>query len=226
MRKINKNFFLYRYHFFTIIEPLSFLTYKTLLLLFRQNSYFWMFSSTFNFLLIFSFEYLLLANTILHLTYYYCFSTINAFVVFHYVGEFLFFSKNLAVFTLINQHMQILSSRGVPPNECSPNIQKVVEKIYLWVKSFLQTLNSFAKVYESKNSLLGGSQKFISPNFYMKSKILSMKPKSLKLWTHTKKMINLAIRKSKLSRQILSWSVCECLCLQNAIIWLFFELRL
>ena len=112
----------------------------------------------------------------------------------------LFFFKNLAIFTLINQHMQILSSRGLPPNECSANVQKVVEKIYLWVNSFLRTLNSFAKVYESKNSLLGGSQQFISSDFYMKSKILSMKRKSLKLWTHAKKMINLAIRKIKWSR--------------------------
>ena len=90
-------FFWYCYHFSTIIEPLSFLTSKTLLLLFLQNSYFWMFSSTFTFLLIFYFEYLLLANTILHLTYCFWFSTINGFVVFHYVGEFLFcfFSKTL-----------------------------------------------------------------------------------------------------------------------------------
>ena len=191
--------FWYCYHFSTIIEPLSFLTSKTLLLLFLQNSYFWMFSSTFNFLLIFYFEYLLLANTILHLTYCFWFSTINGFVVFHYVGEFLFFFffKKPCYIYINKPNMQILSSRGLPPNECSANVQKVVEKIYLWVNSFLRTLNSFAKVYESKNSLLGGSQKFISSDFYMKSKILSMKPKSLKLWTHTKQRINLAIRKSK-----------------------------
>ena len=62
----------------------------------------------------------------------------------------------------------------------------------LWIHS--------RKFNESKNSLLGGSQQFISSDFYMKSKILSMKRKSLKLWTHAKKMINLAIRKIKWSR--------------------------
>ena len=80
------------------------------------------------------------------------------------VSVFFFFQKPCYIY--INKpNMQILSSRGLPPNECSANVQKVVEKIYLWVNSFLRTLNSFAKVYESKNSLLGGSQKFISPNF-------------------------------------------------------------
>ena len=192
MRKINENFFvplsLFHHHWTTIIFD-----FQNVVTAFSSEFLFFNVFFNFQFLFIFYFEYLLLANTILHLTYYYCFSTINRFLIFHYVGEFLFFSKNLAVFTLMNQHMQILSSR-VPPNECSP---KVVKQIYLWANSFLQTLNSFAKVYESKNSLLGGSQKFISSDFYMKSKILSMKPKSLKLWTHTKQRINLAIRKSK-----------------------------
>ena len=189
--------FLHRYHFYTIIAPLSFLTSKTFLLFFFPNSYFWMLSSTFNFLLIFYFEYLLLPNTLhlllLHLTYYYCFSTIDGFVVFHYVGDSLFFPDFLffwfAVFTLINQLMQLLSSRGVLPNKCIPNVQKVVEKIYLWENSFLRILSWFAKVYEGKNYLLADSRKFIFANFYMVSKILSMRPKSLKLWDAKKCLI-------------------------------------
>ena len=130
---------------------------------------------------------------LLHLTYYYCFSTIDGFVVFHYVGDSLFFPDFLffwfAVFTLTNQLMQLLSSRGVLPNKCIPNVQKVVEKIYLWENSFLRILSWFAKVYEGKNSLLAGSRKFIFANFYMVSKILSMRPKSLKLWDTKKCLI-------------------------------------
>ena len=102
-RKSKWKCFWYCYHFSTIIEPLSFLTSKTLLLLFLQNSYFWMFSSTFTFLLIFYFEYLLLANTILHLTYCFWFSTINGFVVFHYVGEFLLFFFQEPCYIYINK---------------------------------------------------------------------------------------------------------------------------
>ena len=49
--------------------------------------------------------------------------------------------------------MQTLSSKGVLPNECSPNVQKVVEKIFLSELIFVN-LNGFAKVYEGENSLL------------------------------------------------------------------------
>ena len=54
------------------------------------------------------------------------------------------FSKNLAVFTLINQLMQMLSSRDFLSNECSRNVQKVVEKLYLWVNSFLTEMQFFS----------------------------------------------------------------------------------
>ena len=43
--------------------------------------------------------------------------------------------------------------------------------------------------FEGENSLLAGSRKFIFASFYMKSKILSMRPRSLKLGTHTKKWL-------------------------------------
>ena len=190
--------FLHRYHFYTIIAPLSFLTSKTFLLFFLPNSYFWMLSSTFNFLLIFYFEYLLLPNT-LHLLHTITFNVLLLFFNDRWICGFslcrnsLFFPDFLffwfAVFTLINQLMQLLSSRGVLPNKCIPNVQKVVEKIYLWENSFLRILSWFAKVYEGKNSLLAGSRKFIFANFYMVSKILSMRPKSLKLWDTKKCLI-------------------------------------
>ena len=54
------------------------------------------------------------------------------------------FSKNLAVFTLMNHLMQMLLSRDVLPNKCSPNVQKVVEKLYLWVSSFLTEMQFFS----------------------------------------------------------------------------------
>ena len=67
------------------------------------------------------------------LTYYYCFSTIDGFVVFHYVRELLFFPK-----TLLCLHLH-LSSRGVLSNECSLNIQKLSKKYisewtHFWLK--------------------------------------------------------------------------------------------
>ena len=54
------------------------------------------------------------------------------------------FSKNLAVFTLINQLMQMLPSRDFLSNECSRNVQKVVEKLFLWVNSFLTEMQFFS----------------------------------------------------------------------------------
>ena len=130
--------FLHCFHFYTIIARLPFLTSKTLFLFF----FFWIFLifecylQLSIFLLIFYFEYFLLANTIPNLTYCFCFSTTDEFVYFHYAGEFLVRSKNRAVLTLINQPMQMLSSRGVLPNECLSNVQKLSRK-YLWMNSFL-----------------------------------------------------------------------------------------
>ena len=57
------------------------------------------------------------------------------------------------------------------------------------VLQFMQVLTWFAIVYEVEDSLMAGSRKFICASFYMKSKILSMRPKSLKLGTHTKKWL-------------------------------------
>ena len=58
--------------------------------------------------------------------------------------SFCFFSKNHAVFTLINQLMQMLSSRDVLPNVCSCNVQKVVEKLHVWANSFLTEMQFFS----------------------------------------------------------------------------------
>ena len=65
------------------------------------------------------------------------------------------FFKNLAVFTLINQLMQMLSSRYVKPNVCSCNVQKVVEKLNLWVNPFLTEMQFFS----------------VQPDFHRKNKI-------------------------------------------------------
>ena len=43
--------------------------------------------------------------------------------------------------------------------------------------------------FEGENSLLAGSRKFIFASFYTNSKIVSVRPKSLKLGTHTKKWL-------------------------------------
>ena len=72
------------------------------------------------------------------LTYYCCFSTIDGFVVFHYVRELLFFPK-----TLLCLHFASVIKR------CSvewvfSQYPKVVEKIYLWVNSFLTEMQLFS----------------------------------------------------------------------------------
>ena len=81
-----------------------------------------------------------------------CYTTFNILLFFN--GRWIcafslcrrvsFFSKNHAVFTLINQLMQMLSSRDVLPNECSRSVQKVFEKLYPWVYSFLTEMQFFS----------------------------------------------------------------------------------
>ena len=82
-----------------------------------------------------------------------CYTTFNVLLLFFngwWISAFSLclrvsvFSKTLAVFTLINHLMQMLSSRDVLPNECSRNAQKVVEKLYLWVNSFLTEMQFFS----------------------------------------------------------------------------------
>ena len=91
-----------------------------------------------------NFEYLLLANSILHLKYY-CFSTIWIGVFFIMSKSFcFFFFKNLLLLTLINRPMQMLLLKVVLPNEYSPKIQKFIQKIYLWVNSFLTEMQFFS----------------------------------------------------------------------------------
>ena len=94
-------------------------------------------SSTFNFFIDILFRIIIVCK---------CYTTFNVLLLFfngRWISAFSLcprvsvFSKNLTVFTLINHLMQMLSSRDVLPNECSRNVQKVVEKLYLWVKSFL-----------------------------------------------------------------------------------------
>ena len=82
-----------------------------------------------------------------------CYTTFNVLLLF-FNGRWIcafsvcprisVFSKNLAVFTLINQLMQMLPSRNVLPDECSCNVQKVVEKLYIWVNSFLTEMQFFS----------------------------------------------------------------------------------
>ena len=68
-----------------------------------------------------------------------CYTTFNVLLLF-FNGRWIcgfslcprvsIFSKTLAVFTLINQLMQMLLSRDVLSNECSRNVQKVVDYIF------------------------------------------------------------------------------------------------
>ena len=57
--------------------------------------------------------------------------------------SFCFFQTPCCVY--INEPiMQMLSSRDVLPNKCSPNVKIVVEKPYLWVSSFLTEMQFFS----------------------------------------------------------------------------------
>ena len=101
-------------------------------------------SSTFNFFIDILFRIIIVCK---------CYTTFNVLLLFfngRWVCGFSLcprvsvFSKTLAVFTLINQLMQMLLSRDVLPNECSRNVQKVVEKLYLWANSFLTEMQFFS----------------------------------------------------------------------------------
>ena len=101
-------------------------------------------SSTFNFFIDILFRIIIVCK---------CYTTFHVLLLF-FNGRWIcafslcprvsVFSKNLAVFTLINQLMQMLSSRDFLSNECSRNVQKVVEKLYLWVNSFLTEMQFFS----------------------------------------------------------------------------------
>ena len=97
-------------------------------------------SSTFNFFIDILFRIIIVCK---------CYTTFNVLLLFfngRWTCAFLLFPrvsvfpKNLAVFTLINQLMQMLLSSDVLPNECSRN----VEKLYLWVNSFLTEMQVFS----------------------------------------------------------------------------------
>ena len=101
-------------------------------------------SSTFNFFIDILFRIIIVCK---------CYTTFNVLLLF-FNGRWIcgfslcprvsIFSKTLAVFTLINQLMQMLLSRNALPNECSRNAQKVVEKLYLWANSFLTEMQFFS----------------------------------------------------------------------------------
>ena len=138
-RKINENnFFCTVITFVPSFALLSFFTSKTLLLFFFRILIFE--SSTFIFLTDFLFRIIIVCK---------CYTTFNVLLLFfngRWTCAFLLFPrvsvfpKNLAVFTLINQLMQMLLSSDVLPNECSRN----VEKLYLWVNSFLTEMQVFS----------------------------------------------------------------------------------
>ena len=143
-RKINeKKFLLHRCHFYSIIALLSFLTSKMLLLFFFCEFFFFE-SSTFNLFIYILFQIIIVCK---------CYTTFHVLLLY-FNGRWIcafslcprvsVFSKNLAVFTLINQLMQMLPSRDFLSNECSRNVQKVVEKLYLWVNSFLTEMQFFS----------------------------------------------------------------------------------
>ena len=101
-------------------------------------------SSTFNFFIDILFRIIIVSK---------CYTTFNVLLLF-FNGRWIcgfslctrvsVFSKTLAVFTIINQLMQMLLSRNALPNECSRNVQKVVEKLHLWANSFLTEMQFFS----------------------------------------------------------------------------------
>ena len=147
--------FLHRFHFYTIIAPLSFLTSKTLLLLF-SSKFFLFLNAIFNF----RFFYRHFISNTFHLQVPYQIQRFSVFFndpwicVFSYVGEFWVHFKNRAVFILINQLMETLSSRGFLPDECSLNVQKVVKKL-IWMNSFLTKMQFFSmlRVFRRENKI-------------------------------------------------------------------------
>ena len=107
-------------------------------------NFFFFESSTFNLFIYILFQIIIVCK---------CYTTFHVLLLF-FNGRWIcafslcprvsVFSKNLAVFTLINQLMQMLPSRDFLSNECSRNVQKVVEKLYLWVNSFLTEMQFFS----------------------------------------------------------------------------------
>ena len=130
-----------------VFAPLPLLHHHCTAIIFDFQNVITVFSYKFLFLnaiwMFLNFEYLLLANTIVHLKHY-CFSTIWIGVFFIMSKSLCFFFKNLLLLTLINRLMQMLLLKVVPPNKYSPKIQKFIQKIYLWVNSFLTKMQLFS----------------------------------------------------------------------------------
>ena len=140
---MKKNFFCTVVTFIPSLHCYHFWLPKCCYCFFFPNFFFFE-SSTFNLFIYILFQIIIVCK---------CYTTFHVLLLF-FNGRWIcafslcprvsVFSKNLAVFTLINQLMQMLSSKDVLPNECSRNIQKVVEKLYLWVNSFLTEMQFFS----------------------------------------------------------------------------------
>ena len=133
-RKINEKFFCGVVTFISFtnyklfIAPLSFLTFKTMQLFFLSKSYFCMLSSTFNIFIDILFRITIVCK---------CCTTFNVSLLLfndRWICAVslcprvsVFFPKPCCVYILR------LPLRGALPNECSRNVQKFLEKIYLWV---------------------------------------------------------------------------------------------
>ena len=117
-------------------------------------SCFWMLSSTFDFFIDILFRILFTCKCHTKFSVLFLFFNDPWICVFSYVGEFWVRFKNRAVFILINQLMQTLSSRGILPDECSLNVQKVVKK-FIWMNSFLTKMQFFSmlRVFRRENKI-------------------------------------------------------------------------
>ena len=128
-------FYLFTFFFCTVItfipslQCYQFCLPKRYYSFFLPNSYFWIFN--FQFFIDILFRIIIVCK---------CYTTFKVLLLF-FNGRWIcafslcprvsVFPKNLAVFTLINQLMQMLSSRDVLPNECSHNVQKL-QKNYIF----------------------------------------------------------------------------------------------
>ena len=99
-------------------------------------------SSTFNFFIDILFRIIIVCKYCTTLNVLLLFFNGRWICAFSLCSSFCFFQKPCCVY--INHLMQMLSSRDVLPNECSRNVQKVVEKLYLWVNSFLTEMQFFS----------------------------------------------------------------------------------
>ena len=142
---------MHRYHFCTSIPPLSFQNFITVF-----SSEFLLLNAIFNF----KFFIDILFGILIACKYYTTFNVlllcfndrlICGFSLCRIVS--VFSQKPCCVYINKSTLMQTLSSKGVLPNECSPNVQKVVEKIFLSELIFVNFESIWKSLWRWKFSL-------------------------------------------------------------------------